>query len=480
MSLEEENEQLKAENAALKRQLAQVLERVAQLEAQLALNSRNSSKPPSSDAFVRSPKKRSLRKASGKKPGAQSGHEGHNLSWNDTPDQIVDHLPHWCCECHNELGEVAVIGWQNHQVLDLPTQLKLTTTQHRAGLKRCPRCLKLNQASFPKEATYYVQYGPQLRALAVYLSQVQLLPYERTCEVIGELFGLKLAQGSLTHMLEECYNHLQEPTDRIRAGLVTAPVAHNDETGLYVQGQRHWLHVMSNHNLTYYQHHLKRGKAATDEIGILPMFGGTSVHDSWSPYWSYRECHHALCNAHLLRELIFVAEQLHQEWATGLKELLLEAKEKVASAQELGQSSLNSLTLEQYKTRYEAWLVQGLAANPPAPPQSEGPCNGNKRGRPKQSKAKNLIDRLQVRWREVLAFAYDFKVPFDNNQAERDLRMIKVQQKVSGSFRTTAGAEWFCRIRSYISTLRKQGQSAYFALKQAFLGQPLLPILSSV
>jgi transposase len=472
----EENEQLKAENADLKRQLAQALERVAQLEAQLALNSHNSSKPPSSDAFVRPPKNRSLRKASGKKPGAQSGHEGHTLSWNETPDQIVNHLPEQCGECHTELGEVAVVRWQNHQVLDLPQVLKLTTTEHRAALKECPQCHKLNQAPLPQEAARYVQYGPQLRALAVYLSQVQLLPYERTCEVINELFSLKLSQGSLTRMIEECYDHLEKPEEVIRAGLIAAEVVHNDETGLYVQGQRRWLHVMSNNELTYYQYHLKRGKVATDDIGLLPLFKGTSVHDAWSSYWGYTECHHALCNAHILRELTFVSEQLGQGWANRLIEDLLSFKEQVAQGQNEGLSSLSEAQLDRGLESYRNLMAEGLAANPPP----DGGWPKNKRGRPKKTKARNLVERLQEHEREVLAFVYDFLVPFDNNQAERDLRMIKVQQKVSGGFRTEAGAKWFCRIRSYISTLRKQGQSAFFALRQAFKAQPLLPSLPPV
>jgi transposase len=480
MSLEEENKQLKAENETLKSQLAQLLERVAQLEAQLALNSRNSSKPPSSDAFVRPPKKRSLRKASGKKPGAQIGHEGHTLSWNETPDQIVDHLPTQCGECHTQLGEVAVTAWQSHQVLDLPPALKLSTTEHRAALKECPHCHKVNQALFPEEAAHYVQYGPQLRALAVYLSQVQLLPYERTCEVINELFALTLSQGSLTRMLEECYNHLEEPQKLIRAGLVAAEVAHNDETGLYVQSHRRWLHVMSNSYLTYYEHHLKRGQKATDDIGLLPLFKGTSVHDAWSSYWGYSQCQHALCNAHILRELTFVNEQLGQDWAKCLIEHLLCLKAQVQVAhgqgQDEGLSNLSAPQLDKGLETYRNLIAEGLRANPP-------PVGGwpkNKRGRPKKTKARNLVQRLQDHEREVLAFVYDFKVPFDNNQAERDVRMIKAQQKVSGGFRTESGASWFCRNRSYISTLRKQGQSAYYALKQAFKGQPLLPSLPPV
>jgi transposase len=369
MNLEEQNEieQLRAENAALKGQLTELLARVAQLEAQLALNSHNSSKPPSSDAFVRPPKNRSLRKASGKKPGAQSGHEGHNLSWNETPDQIVDHLPEECSECHSELSHLAIEGWQSHQVLDLPQDLKLTTLQHRAATKRCPHCHKVNQASFPKEATHYLQYGPQLRALAVYLSQVQLLPYERTCEVINELFSLNLSQGTLTHMIEECYDHLEEPEKVIREGLVHSEVAHNDETGLYVQGVRQWLHVMSSSELTFYAYHAKRGHKATDEIGLLPLFKGTSVHDSCSSYWGYSACQHALGNAHILRELTFVSEQLGQGWANRLIEHLLDLKDQVqvAHGQNERQSSLSTSQIDQGLESYHNLMAEGLAANPP-------------------------------------------------------------------------------------------------------------------
>ncbi len=207
----------------------------------------------------------------------------------------------------------------------------------------------------------------------------------------------------------------------------------------------------------------------------LPLFKGTSVHDSWSPYWGYTQCQHAFGNAHLLRELTFVAEQLHQDWASQCIKMLLEGKGRVESEQASGRPGLDAATLARWHARYTNLIGLGLAANPPP----SGGWPKNKRGRPRKTKARNLLERLQDHEREVLTFGYDFKAPFDNNQAERDLRMIKVQQKVSGSFRT-GGAKWFCRIRSYISTLRKQGQSAFNALKQAFLGQPLLPILPPV
>lgn len=473
MTLEEL--QLKAENAELRQKLAQALERIAVLEALLSQNSRNSSKPPSSDGFKRPPKKGSEKKPSNKKTGGQPGHTGQNLSLNEHPDHVIEHLPDRCQHCQGELEQVPPTSYQRRQVIELPADLKLETTEHQAYVKCCPHCHTLTQASFPSEVPGRVQYGPKIRALAVYLSQVQLLPYARTCETLQELFGASLSEGSLSQILAECYEQLAEPEKVIKAGLIQAEVVHNDETGLYVAGSRQWLHVMCNHYLTFYAYHSRRGKEATNEIGLLPRFKGTSLHDGWSSYWAYSQCLHALCNAHHLRELTFVAEELGQLWAKALIKLLLDLKKEVAEAAAQGQQRLASTRLIYWETRYRELIAQGLATNPPP----EGGWPRNKRGKPKQSKAKNLVDRLETHQREVLAFAYDFKVPFTNNQAERDLRMVKVQQKISTCFRSKDGATFFCRIRSYISTMRKQGKSAFHALHQAFLGRPLMPACPS-
>jgi transposase len=479
-----ENTALKTENATLSARLvsletlnAQLLVRVANLEAQLTQNSRNSSKPPSQDSFNPPPKStnRSLRRATGKKPGAQGGHAGHTLSWNDQPNQVIEHRPAQCGRCHGDLSEQPVINWQSHQVLDLPQALKLVTIEHRAALVECRHCQTPTRAEFPLEAEHYLQYGPHLRAWAVYLCQGQLLPYARTCEVISEMFGVELSQGTLLQMLAECYDHLQLPEELIQHRLIQAEVVHGDETGLYVEGQRLWLHVLSTAYLTYYAYHKRRGRQATDEIGLLPHFKGRLVHDSWASYWAYL-CLHALCNAHILRELTFLAEQLGQIWAKRLIEFLIELKAQVEQAKADGEPALSAEALAGWALRYRNLITEGLAANPPPP----GGWPKNARGRPKQTKARNLADRLQQHQAEVLAFAYDFRVPFDNNQAERDLRMMKVRQKISGGFRSRAGATYFCRIRGYISTMRKQGESAFKVLQQAFLGYPMLPKLPPV
>ncbi len=281
------------------------------------------------------------------------------------------------------------------------------------------------------------------------------------------------------NILQECYAHLEGPEHQIQQALLEAEVIQADETGTQrvpdVEGQRRWLHIVCTAYLTFYAYHKHRGRKATDEIGLRPHFKGRCLHDCWASYWAY-ECLHALCNAHILCELTFNAEELGQIWAKRLLEFLVELKAQVAQAKAGGQEALSLVELEGWGLRYRNLIAEGLAANPPPP----GGWPKNARGRPKQTKARNLVERLQQHEAEVLAFASDFRVPFDSNQAERNLRMMKVQQKISGSFRSQAGATYFCRIRGYICTMRKQGESAFKVLYQAFLGSPVMPKLPFV
>jgi transposase len=480
IQLQNTNTQLEASNAELREQLAsqtalitQLVGRIQALEARLAQDSNNSSKPPSSDGFKRSPKKRSLRKASDKKPGGQVGHQGQALKQTETPDEIKAHLPTNCEACQSDLtGQTPLPGFEPRQVFELPAQLKLVVTEHRTYCKECPKCQTITKAKFPSNVTNWVQYGPGFRALAVYLLTYQLLPYLRVCELLNEIYGESLSPGTLANLVKECYEQLAEPEEAIKAALSQAEVLHCDETGLYVEGKRHWLHVASTPHLTHYAYHQKRGSKATDEIGILPLFRGTAVHDGWYNYLRYH-CEHALCNAHHLRELTFVHEQLGQGWASEFKTLLLDLKTEVESAKAKQLINLSPARLAHYEQHYQDLIEKGLAANPP--PLGGWPCG--KRGKPKQSKPKNLLDRLDMQRGKVLLFAYRFAVPFDNNQAERDIRMVKVQQKISGCFRSQAGASYFCRIRGYLSTMRKQGVNLLVALLDTFAGHPPLPIL---
>jgi transposase len=278
-----------------------------------------------------------------------------------------------------------------------------------------------------------------------------------------------MSVGTLQGLVERCAEQLAPVEQQIKAALSRAEVLHQDETGLYVAGQRHWMHVSATEHLTHYAVHPKRGKEALDAIGILADFQGVSVHDGWRSYWQFL-CQHALCNVHHLRDLTFLHEEQHQDWAGQMKTLLLESKAAVDQARALGLPSLHPLEVADWKAQYVALLAEGYQANPPDPPPEVG-----RRGRRKQSAARNLLDRLSTHQEAVLLFLDNFAVPFDNSLAERDIRMVKVQQKVSGCFRSPAGAVAFCRIRGYLSTLRKQGLAVLTALEQALVGHPVSP-----
>ena len=450
-------------------QLAAVTARVEQLEARLGGHSQNSHRPPSSDGARKPP--RSQRTRSGKAPGGQPGHPGHTLRMTATPDHVIDHHPAHCAACGAALTALPATAAQRRQVVDLPPP-RLEVTEHRAATVRCPHCQQPTTAPFPPAATRPVQYGPRLLALGVYLRHYQLLPYLRISDLLADLFGAGPAAGTLHQASLTCAAALTGVEAAIKAALRTAAIAHADETSITVAGRRQWAHVLSTARLTHYAWHAKRGHAATDAIGILPQFAGRLIHDGWAPYWHYR-CRHGLCNAHHLRELAAVAEQPGQAWATELKAVLVAMKRHVDEGRAAGRSRRPRGAGEALTARYRTLLAEGYAANPPPQRTPDGP----KRGRLKQSKARNLLDRLAAHEAEVLAFLHDWTVPFDNNQAERDLRMLKVQQKISGTFRDPAGADAFCRIRGYLATLRKQARHVLTALEQTCAGHPPMPTL---
>lgn len=442
--------------------------RIKELEDRLAANSRNSSKPPSTDNSR--PRPRSLRKPSGKKPGGQVGHPGQTLRLVDKPDRIIQHRPDECAGCGASLAGAAATEVARRQVIDLPP-LKLEVVEHQAEHISCPACGHSTSGKFPAEVIQPVQYGPQIQGLGVYLQTYQMVPFERTQEILQDLFGAAPSTATLQTGIERCAAWLVETEAQIKEAVSKAEVGHFDETGIYVAGQRNWLHVGSTQMLTHFGWHQNRGKAATDELGILPEFTGCAVHDGWSAYFRYDGCRHALCNAHHLRELTFIEERDEQPWAATMKELLLMIKEQVQEAKSVGQACLDEAIRQGFEDRYQRILDEGFAHNP----SSERPRPAGQRGPRKQSKARNLLERLSQHQEVVLAFMNDFRVPFDNSQAERDIRMVKVQQKISGCFRSDHGATAFCRIRSYLSTMRKQGYPMLAALVSVFTGNPLLP-----
>jgi transposase len=470
MSSDERIAELEAIVAQQREQIVALLGRVQELEARLAKDSHNSSKPPSSDGLKR--KTKSLRVRSGKKPGGQLGHAGETLRLVAQPDAVVEHRPDHCPQCQTPLAGAEVVLWERRQVQELPPVVRLVVTEHRALHVRCPNCAQVSIGPFPTAVPSRAQYGPGVRAVAVYLVEQQHLPLGRAQQLLADLLGMRLGRGTLVSWVQQAARVLEPVERQIKAALAHAPVLHHDETGVRRAGQLAWAHVTSTRRLTHYAIHAKRGQEAMEAIGILPTYRGVSVHDGWDSYRVYTACRHALCNVHHLRELTFLEEQYQQGWASDMKALLREMKAATERAQTLGHLHLPPAERADFIARYHGLLKTGLAANPPPPDQPRRP---GQRGRLAQSPPRNLLERLLFQQDEVLAFLDDLAIPFDNNQAERDLRDLKVQQKVSGCFRSDGGADAYATIRGYLATLRKQGQALLTALTTVFAGQPLYP-----
>lgn len=450
---------------ALQREVDTLRQEVRELKEQISKNSRNSSKPPSSDG-LRKPEPKSLRGKSERKPGGQKGHEGETLKMAAHPDEVVVHGASRCERCGCSLdGAAAEV--ERRQVFDLPPS-RLKVTEHRAETRNCPSCGHVNRASFPQGVSAPVQYGEHIRSIAVYLLEYQLLPYDRTSELMADLFSAPMSTGTLANMVSECDACVEPTVERIKETIRGSAVVNFDESGGSVNGKLNWFHVASTETATHYELHAKRGSEAMDDIGILPGFQGRAIHDFWKPYLGY-DCGHGLCNAHLLRELIFVHEEIGQRWAGEMIGHLLAIKGAVDEAKA---NRLSKKYLRRFERRYRRILKMGRVENPVARREP----GRRKRGRPKKSKAANLLGRFEGYRNEILAFMYDFRVPFDNNLSERDIRMLKVRMKISGAFRSEEGGKAFCRIRGYISTARKNAVNAIDAIRSAFAGKPFVPL----
>jgi transposase len=449
---------------SLMAQIEALTERVRVLELRQSKDSHNSHKPPSSDEpTFRRRRRKSLRQKSGKKPGGQPGHPGHALTPVETPDTVLVHTPAACARCGHDLAEVEPIVTQRRQVLDLPP-LALRATEHRAEGKCCPGCGHLSRADFPAGVDEAVQYGPGVLGLGVYLQIYHLLPYARAAELMADLFGRAPCQGTLARAQERAYEELGPVERAIHKALRESAVVNFDETTVRAGGERRWVHSAGTLTLTLYRTHSKRGREALDDMGVLPGYRGVAVHDAYTSYLSY-PARHALCNAHLLRDLVAVEEETGALWCGAMQALLREAH---AAAQQARSDAAERVESGALRVRYHALLEEGRKAHPPSPPDGRGV-------RRKESPGYNLVRRLERHADAVLAFLEDTRVPFDNNLAERDLRMLKTQQKMTGGFRTVHGAEMFCRIRSCISTQRKQHWPLLRALQNVFSGAPVLP-----
>lgn len=467
-ALREENRLLKAlvaELLPLKEQLALANARITELEERVGKDSRTSSKPPSSDGLARLP--RSSRPPSTKSPGGQVGHAGHTLSMVEQPEEVIHHRPKSCGHCHADLSHIAGRVAERRQVLDVP-EIHLVAQEHQIETICCPTCHTHTVGSFPVAVSAPVQYGPHLQALAVYLHQGQLLPTARTCEALAAICGCQISEATLIQWSDLAAQRLIPTVERIADLLAASPLQHGDETGIRVYGMLHWLHVNCTECLTHLAWHASRGRTAMDEIGIWPRFSGRGMHDRLASYDVY-DCAHSICGAHLVRDCAGIAQQEQQSWAAEMQGFLLDLHDACEQwrLQHLG--AVPALERDEWVARYFEILAAGYAAQPPP----ATPSAGSHKGRRKQSRAKNLLDALMVRAEQVLALLDDLRIPFTNNQAERDLRWAKVQQKISGTFRSATGATTFCHIRSYLSTMQKQGHPMLSALTAVFQGHPL-------
>jgi len=442
--------------------------RIKHLEDQLAKNSTNSHKPPSSDGLKKKVKKtKTLRKRSGKKPGGQEGHKGKTLQYSNNPDIIIEHKIDSCNKCGNGLKKVKPFGTKKRQVKDI--KIELITTEHIVHVVDCPICNSKNEASFPEGVEKKVQYGSRIKSLMVYLSQYQLIPYLRAAELISDLTGELISPGTIFNTNKNCFNRLEKVELEIVQLLLDSDFAHFDETGMRCESKTQWLHTIATEQLSFFNIHKKRGGVAMDDIGFLKKYNGTAVHDFFKSYLNYL-CSHAYCNAHILRELVFTFERFTQKWAKEMSSFLLKIKKRVESSKKKNGLSFNKGTIARFNEEYTKIIKKGLKQNPEIKIRE----NGKKRGRIKQSFSRNLLLRLKEHRDEVLAFMYDFNIPFDNNEAERTLRMSKVKQKISGCFRSLEGARIFCRIRGFISTAKKRSYNILESIELAFTGDPLL------
>jgi transposase len=448
---------------------------IGELRTRLAKNSSNSSKPPSSDGYgkpsaeEKKKKGRSLRKRSGRKPGGQDGHEGAHLERVEVPDGEVLHEPEACAGCGGDLGgaERCEDGEESRQVFDLPEEIALGVIEHVAVCRLCDGCGQITAGSFPQGVGAPVQYGPGIHALGVYLHVFQHLPYDRARQLILDITGAELSTGTLKAWVDQAAAGLTEFDEQLRQLLQKAPVVNFDETGARIAGRLGWVHSASTEQLTRYTAHARRGVEAIDAAGVLPDFEGVAVHDGWKAYTAYKDAIHALCGAHHLRELL-AAEEQGQAWALGMSCLLLDTNTLVDEAKADGLSALTEQTLTELHASYRAVIELGYSEHPGLAENAELKI--------KRSDAQNLLLRLDRQQAEALRFAHDFRVPFTNNLAEQDIRMVKLQQKISGCWRTDDGAQRYLRVRSYISTARKQGHRPLAALAELAAGQAWMPM----
>ena len=433
-----------------------LLQRIADLEARLNKTSVNSHKPPSSDGYKKALKNN--REKSTRKQGGQFGHKGSTLEMVSNPDKIITHKVAGLCSCGLSLDGLSVKKIHRKQEFELAAKL-IEVTEHCIEEKHCS-CVKIHKAVCHLQSS--AQYGNNLKSLMVYLNQQQFVPYERLQEFSKDVLGISISDGLLQDSNQKCYTNLSLTEESIKSALLQSEVMHNDETGIRCESANKWVHSASTSKLTHYSIHNKRGVEAMDAIGILPNYTGITVHDRWKSYNQYTNATHAYCNAHLLRDLKYINEEHNSKWALEMKLLLMEANTLKKQAE------LNANSIAKITNKYSTIIENALKEEPPDAAQTQ-----KKRGRKPKSKTRLLLDVFINHQQKVLLFMYNKSVSFDNNLAERDIRMVKLKQKISGCFRTIEGAEVFCRIRSVISTARKNGVNILDTISAAISGNPI-------
>ena len=457
---------LNATIAAQTQLIAQLNQTIQELKEQLNKNSKNSSKPPSSDG-LKKPAPKSLRKSSGKKVGAQNGHPGTNLAVTTAPDETIKHMPSACEGCpHYKMCKGTACISEKRHVIDAVVTVNVTEHQ----VLEIPICMLhggTRKGEFPSDVKASVQYGENLQALSVALNTVGAVSIKRTHEILSGVFNIPIATGTISNMVKRCADGLCDIVEKIKQKMQASALGHFDETGTRVDKKLWWVHNASNCDYTYLDISPNRGFKGMEQCGVLTEFHGIAMHDCWASYWNYPEVTHAVCCAHLLRELTGITENHpEQKWASAFIDLLLEMKKVKDKAVAKGNESLSYYYSHKFDKQYDELIEQARKENP-LPETTE-----KKRGRKKKGKILALVERLANYKASVCLFIKNFEVPFDNNQAERDIRMIKVKTKVSGCFRTEEGARDYLKIMSYIGTAHKQGYNAYEAIKNAISGNP--------
>jgi transposase len=467
--LESRYSDLESRYNELESQNIELRARINELDSPLNEDAKTRNKPPSKNIHVeKRSRPSSSRESSGKRAGGQKGHPGSTLRMIESPDEIITNRLCNCKYCGHSIEDIEVIDHEKRQKFDIIIKRKVT--EYRSEIKKCPYCNRKSKADFPKSITKPVQISNTVFTIATYLRVYHLIPYQRIKEIMRDIFGFGISTASIIKAETKCFHNLKGVTNYIKNKLIKEDVINCDETGIDVNGNEHYCHLISTEKLTFYFHDRSRGSRAMKKMKVLPRFKGIAVHDFWKPYFKFKNCEHAVCNVHILRELKEISKNETQKWSLEMSDLLHEIKKCVDDVKKLS-NKMEEETIKAFKEKYDSILMKGFEENPPQNLE----IHTGKRGMRAQSDAKNLLDRLSKYKKEVLRFAVDLRVPFGNNQAERDLRMITIQQKISGSFRTPHGADTFCRIRGYISTIIKNNMPVLGSLNAVFEGVPPLP-----